>query len=106
MALDYRTDRKVRLLAESEYPSLYKWSLQEFDDAGKLIGSPQVPWTWSLNFYATEVTLRETLKLDHDAPILKKMEPTVQKLEDWKIKTEERSYINAKLRPGYHSNDD
>jgi hypothetical protein len=107
MALDYQTDRRVRFLGDSEYKSLYKWYLQEFDDAGKKIGSPQVPWNWSLNFTATGVTLHETLKLEHDAPIIKKMDPpVVERLEDWKIKIEDRSYISATLRPGYHANDD
>src|SRR6185312_16026297 len=98
MALDYQLDRKVRFVDESEYKSLYKWSLQEFDETGKKIGQPQVPWSWSLPFTATEVSLSESLKLEHNAPPPKSLEPILEDLNDWKEATHERVHIHAKLR--------
>jgi hypothetical protein len=106
MALDYQIDRKIRFVEETEYKSLYGWSLQEFDGVGKKLGSSQIPWNWSLHFRATEVILHETFKLDHDAPIPKKLEPIKEDIEQWKIKTELDSHIRATLRPGKHAKDD
>jgi len=48
-------DRKIQLSEESEYPSLYSWSLQELNKDGEKIGGDQIPWMWSLYFTASEL---------------------------------------------------
>lgn len=53
--MQYHFDSEIRLLQETERPSLYKWSLQEFSKEGKALSSKLVPWKWSLDFRATEL---------------------------------------------------
>ncbi len=33
--MDYHLEREIRLSEESDYKSLYSWSLQEYDKEGK-----------------------------------------------------------------------
>jgi hypothetical protein len=52
--VDYHLEKKILLNNESEYNSLYSWSLQEFNNENEKIGSDQIPWQWSLYFTASE----------------------------------------------------
>jgi hypothetical protein len=105
--MDFHLSRKVVLSQESEYASLYKWSLQEHDDTGKQLGLDQVPWSWSVVFTAMELTLSEELRLKIDTPLLAQLKPEERKddAEDV-ITSEEREYIRADLRPGYFADPD
>ena len=47
-------DLTTRLSVETEYKSLYEWSLQEFRADGEKVGGPVIPWPWSLFFRATD----------------------------------------------------
>lgn len=62
--MDYHLERKIRLSEESEYKSLYSWSLQELNEEGGTIGSDQVPWEWSLYFTASELRHHHTIEID------------------------------------------
>ena len=62
--MDYHLEREIRLSEESEYKSLYSWSLQEFDDDGTEIGTNQVPWQWSLSFTASELRILESIHIE------------------------------------------
>jgi hypothetical protein len=105
--MDFHLNRKVVLSQESEYASLYKWSLRERDDAGKQHGLDQVPWNWSVVFTATELTLNEELRLKIDTPLLAQLKAEEHADdEEHVITTEEREYIRAELRPGYFADPD
>jgi hypothetical protein len=80
----------VILSTESEYKSLYSWSLQEVDAEGNKIDRDQIPWEWTLYFTATELALSDTLKI----------EPDYGSDDDSKIAVRERQNIRAKLTPG------
>lgn len=62
MSLDYVLDRRVKLNPESEYKSLYTWSLQEFGKDEKPIGTAQIPWNWGLYFFASELDYQFSIK--------------------------------------------
>jgi hypothetical protein len=104
--MDFHTDRTIKAVVETEYTSLYKWSLQEFDKDGKKVGRSQVPWEWSLDFAATEFSLSEELELKAKLPPRKSLDPVRETDADLKIVTKERSHIEAKLRPGYAADPD
>lgn len=53
--MKYELERRIKLNTDSEYESLYKWALQEYNDKDEAIGSPQVPWAWGMDFKATEL---------------------------------------------------
>ncbi|WP_162917322.1 hypothetical protein [Dongia deserti] len=55
--MEYHLDRRVVLSPVSKLSNLYTWSLQEFDAAGKQIGSDQMPWGWTLYFTVSELRL-------------------------------------------------
>lgn len=67
MGLEYTRDLQVKVVTESDYPSLYSWSLQEFDKDDKPVGRPQVPWEWSLGFEAAELQHSLVVNLLGDA---------------------------------------
>lgn len=100
--MDFHLSRKVVLSQESEYASLYKWSLRECDDAGEQQGRDQVPWNWSVVFTATELTLGEDLQFKVEVPLWKERKDD----EEEAITSEEREYIRAELRPGYFADPD
>lgn len=79
--MDYHLENKIVLSEESEYKSLYSWSLQELDKSGQKIGLDQIPWAWSLYFTASEFLSSYSLVV--------KDEPT-----------KEKEHISAKLHPG------
>ena len=62
--MDHHLDREIRLINESEYKSLYSWSLQEFDNDGKEIGTKQIPWYWNLSFTASELSYHQTIETE------------------------------------------
>lgn len=53
--MEYRLDREIRLLEETEHKSLYTWFLQEFTKEGTALAPKLIPWAWSLAFRATEL---------------------------------------------------
>ncbi|MDU0343158.1 hypothetical protein [Bosea rubneri] len=71
--MEHHVDRRVVLSTESEYPSLYEWSISEVTPEGKSGETNQIPWEWTLWFEATELTLHDTLEtefglFDRDKP--------------------------------------
>jgi len=58
--VEYHLDRQVVLSPVSK-TSLYTWSLQEVDAAGKQIGSDQIPWPWTLWFTVGELRLFDVM---------------------------------------------
>jgi hypothetical protein len=84
--MDYHVNRRIILRAESEYKSLYTWSLNELDKAGKGMGQAQVPWEWSADFTATEMMLHDQVVVGRDSDN-----------EDLSA----RVFIKAKLWPGF-----
>jgi hypothetical protein len=88
--MDYHLDRKVILSQESEHKSLYKWSLQEIDANGKKLGRDLIPWAWSFNFRASELSLRDTLSFE------KKYKNGSREKE---VISEDRRFIFARLTP-------
>lgn len=88
--MDFHIDRKVILNQESEYESLYNWSLQELDAEGNKIGRDQIPWDWTLYFTATELALLDHFEIGQD-----------YESDDPEKKTvSEQQSIVAKLSPG------
>ncbi len=64
--MEFHLGRKLRLLTEPKYKTLYEWALQEIDDGGESVGSDQIPWNWSLYFTATEVVLSDEVSIRGD----------------------------------------
>lgn len=64
--MDYHLDRRVILNDDPKYLSLYKWSLQELGDDGKQIGHDLIPWWYSLDFVAFELSLSDKLNIKPD----------------------------------------
>lgn len=109
--MDFHLNRKVALSQKSTYESLYKWSLQEYDDDGKELGRDQVPWHWSVGFTATEMVLNEGLELlvkTPDSPSLfSRLGPEERENgAEEKITTELWDNIRPDLRPGYFADPD
>jgi len=61
--MDCHLERKIRLSEESEFKSLYSWSLQEFNEEGQKVGSNHVPWDWSLYFTASELRHHQSIEI-------------------------------------------
>lgn len=87
--MDYNLENKILLSEESEYKSLYSWSLQELDKDGKKIGSDQIPWRWSMYFTASELRFDNSIEVYYSAN------------EEDKEPTREREIIVAMLHPGF-----
>ncbi|MFK0691577.1 hypothetical protein ACFX5Q_25740 [Mesorhizobium sp. IMUNJ 23033] len=66
--METHIDRRVILCQESEFKSLYEWSLQELNADGKQVGRDQIPWIWTLSFTASELTLRDTIAIKPSYP--------------------------------------
>jgi len=64
--MDYLLDRKTRVNTDSEFNSLYRWSLSEFDDEGAKIDGDWVPFTWSQWFTATSLNLDKYLSIENE----------------------------------------
>jgi len=56
-------ERELRFKINEEHTSLYSWAIIEVDDQGKQVGIDQIPWSWTLSFTATELVLRDSLKV-------------------------------------------
>lgn len=89
--MKHHIDRRIILNKDSEFRSLYRWSLQELDADGKKVGSDQIPWDWDLYFTASELALIDTITIEPDYQ---------HASEDEKMAVRERQFIRAKLRPG------
>lgn len=90
--MDYNLDNKVKLAKESEYPSLYAWSLQEFENNGKKIGADHVPWAWSIYFDASNLKSHFTNEINQDFSESDKQDVAVGSTNSSEI-------ITASLRP-------
>jgi hypothetical protein len=62
--MEFDFDHEVRLAKESEFESLYSWSLQEFSKDGTKIGGDQIPWIWTLYFTASEFQYGRSIKIE------------------------------------------
>lgn len=62
--MEFHFDRRIRFSRESAHKSLYSWSLQEISETGEQIGSDQVPWPWTLAFFATELRYVNTVRIE------------------------------------------
>jgi hypothetical protein len=95
MSLPYKINRRVILSEESEFKSLYNWSLQELDTDGIPIGSPQIPWTWRLSFYASELRYHNNVQFKQS---IKNLEYAEQDQTILKDKSSEPSSIDGSER--------
>lgn len=66
--MDYQLDRRLRLITESQYKSLYSWAITEVGPDGKVIGRDQIPWVWTLYFTANETVLSDQLNVKEERP--------------------------------------
>lgn len=88
--MDFHLERAIRLSTESEYKSLYEWSLQEWSRDGEMIGRNQVPWHWTLRFSAAE--LRHVISLESRGSALSGECESIKKID-------QREWIQASLMP-------
>jgi hypothetical protein len=88
--MEYHIDRKVILSQDSDHKSLYKWSLQEVDANGKKLGRDLIPWAWSFNFRASELSLSDILSFE-----TKYKDGSREKA----VVSEDRRFIFARLTP-------
>lgn len=77
--MDYHIDRKVVFSTESEFKSLYDWSLHEVDAEGKKVARDQIPWRWDLSFTLSKLLLSDTLTIEPASRIDDTGAPTVAK---------------------------
>lgn len=84
--MDYHIENKILLSEDSEYKSLYSWSLQEFNNKGEKIGFDQIPWRWDLNFTASELRYHYSVNKN--------------KSNNDEDSTQENEFITAILHPG------
>lgn len=82
--VDYHFDRTAKLDTQPEHPSLYRWSIQEFSAEGEKIGRDLIPWEWSLNFFAEELILSETVRASRF--LTEKPDTTVRRMVVAKLK--------------------
>jgi hypothetical protein len=66
--MDYQVENSVRLSTKSPHSNLYQWFLEEFDPAGKKLGSDYIPWGWSLYFDVKNLAVRKSFELSEDKP--------------------------------------
>jgi hypothetical protein len=96
--MDFHLDRQIRFSEESEYQSLYKWSIQEIDKNGERVGGDQIPKTGWSYFTARELRYNTSIKSwlldDSDAEKRGSLELT------------ESESIIGTLRPGLRDNGD
>lgn len=61
--MEYELERKIKLSTDSEYESLYKWALQEYDDKDEKVGSSQIPWSWGVDFRTDDLQYIRTIEI-------------------------------------------
>lgn len=64
--MDYNLDRKVAINYDTEYKSLYKWCLNEFDENNKKIGVDLIPWHWSFYFIGSSLKVVRSVSIEHE----------------------------------------
>jgi hypothetical protein len=64
VGLEYHLNRQIVFNSESEYKSLYSWSLQELDEEKRPIGRPQIPWEWSVHFASVDLSVQQSWKVE------------------------------------------
>ena len=92
MSLLLERDTKLK---KSEYENLYEWALQEFDENGQEIGSPQIPTDLNLWFTSTEIIYKKKIFKD-DYPFV----------ESQRNYCDESELIFINLKPGVVKEDD
>jgi hypothetical protein len=92
--MDYLLERKIKVSTESEFKSLYKWSLTEVDDNDVKANGDWVPFTWSLWFTAKSVEVHTRLSIEDK----RKNEEDTDKT---KSTSSQNKIISCKLVSGY-----
>lgn len=64
--MDYNLDRKVVINYDTEFNSLYKWCLNEFDENNKKIGTDLIPWHWSFYFIGSSFKVVRSVSIEHE----------------------------------------
>ncbi|MDG5487999.1 hypothetical protein NYR55_05110 [Sphingomonas sp. BGYR3] len=57
--MEHHFDRTIRFNDQSELKNLYKWCLNEHDEAGEKVGRDYIPWQWTLHFKGKGIALSE-----------------------------------------------
>lgn len=60
--MEYNVEHRVVLRSDSEFPSLYPWSISEVGASEGKVGRDQIPWPWTLSFEASEITLHDRVE--------------------------------------------
>ncbi|MBO6950202.1 MAG: hypothetical protein JJ855_19705 [Rhodospirillales bacterium] len=104
--MEYHIDRRLKLVTEVEHSSLYKWCILEVEENGETAGRGQIPWAWSHDFSAHDLTHRISLQGDRESFNIHLKEGEVseagfenQEPKVPEVKDEEEIY--GTLRPSY-----
>lgn len=104
--MEYHIDRRLKLVTDVEHSSLYKWCIQEVEENGETAGRDQIPWAWSHDFSAHDLTHRMSLQGDRESFNIYLKEGEVgeagfenQEPKAPEVKDEEEIY--GTLRPSY-----
>lgn len=92
--MDYLLERKIKVSTESEFKSLYKWSLIELDENNVKTNGDWVPFTWSLWFTATNIEVHTKLSIEDS----RKNE---EDIDNKKSTSTQIKYISGKLVSGF-----
>jgi hypothetical protein len=65
--MEFHLDREIRFAQEPEYKNLFSWFLQEFARDGTAVGPKFIPWTWSINFIASDMRYVQRIELNNFA---------------------------------------
>jgi hypothetical protein len=75
-------DRRMRVNANPEHKSLYRWAITEVDSKGTIIGEDQIPWGWTQFFTANSCVLSDEIRFeefqDEDNPTQNKNPASTQ----------------------------
>lgn len=99
MTLDHHLDYGIKVCTETEYKTLYKWCIREFDKDGNQVGLDQVPWGWTQRFGVTN--LRYVYSVEHEDRHIPGLHPDEDADEALKkkISTKSEELIFADLSP-------
>ena len=60
--MDRNLDKTLQITKETEFKSLYSWSIQEIDAEGNVGKDKYIPFRWSLFFDALNISYLSQLK--------------------------------------------
>ena len=63
--MEYHFESEIIFDPESEFKSLYPWSISEVGDVKHRLATNQIPWDWSFNFVSDSVTVARTIGTGH-----------------------------------------